>query len=109
VLAGGVVTAGWGWYEWGMRPGKLVARWWPGQKAMVPWEAIGGGKGREIGLLFLVNCSMGVAMYAVLYFLGIYLAGVLGKGAEDAGKALLYFLPGMGGELSVPGNICWAC
>lgn len=76
---------------------------------MIPWEAIGGRKGREMGALLVVNASMGVAMYAVLYFLGIYLAGVLGKGAEDAGKALLYFLPGMGGQLKVVKHTWRAC
>lgn len=109
VLAGVVVTAGWGWYEWGMRPTRGMARRWPRQKAMIPWEAIGGRKGGEMGALLVVNASMGVAMYAVLYFLGIYLAGVLGKGAEDAGKALLYFLPGMGGQLKVPRHTWRAC
>lgn len=109
VLAGGVVTTGWGWYEWGMRPARGMARRWPRQKAMIPWEAIGGRKGREMGALLVVNASMGVAMYAVLYFLGIYLAGVLGKGAEDAGKALLYFLPGMGGQLKVVKHTWRAC
>jgi len=62
---------------------------------MMPWELL---SQRDIGLLFVVNFTVGAAMFAVMYFMDIYFALVLGHDPEKAGVTLLFFLPGLGGE-----------
>lgn len=49
------------------------------------------------------------AMYSVMYFMDIYFVEVMGHDSSGAGLALLYFLPGMGGELqssTIPVGLC---
>ncbi|KAK5662525.1 hypothetical protein OQA88_8437 [Cercophora sp. LCS_1] len=93
LVVGGVVTAGWVWYEWAMVPGRVMSRVWPLQRAMMPWKLM---TTRDIGLVFYIDFCIGVAMFAVMYFMDLYFALVLGNSASDAGVALLYFLPGLG-------------
>ncbi|KAK4223111.1 major facilitator superfamily domain-containing protein [Podospora fimiseda] len=90
---GGVVTGGWLIYEWGMVPGRVMERFWAKQEAMMPWELLAT---RNVGLLFFVNCSVGAAMFAVMYYMDLYFTLVMGHDAGEAGLALLYFLPGLG-------------
>ena len=66
----------------------------PRQKAMVPWELL---VQRDIGLLFLINISIGICMFAVMYFMDLYFALVEKRDSGSAGLALLYFLPGLAG------------
>lgn len=94
LVIGGVLTIAWVVYERCMVPGSLMARVLPRQKAMVPWELL---RQRDIGLLFLINFSVGIAMFAVMYFMDIYFTLVEGRSSSDAGIALLYFLPGLAG------------
>jgi len=68
---------------------KLLPR---NQKPMMPWRLI---THRDIGLLFLINFSMGAAMFAVMYFLEIYFVRVRCLNPSQAGLALLWFLPGL--------------
>ena len=94
LVIGGILTIAWVVYERCMVPGSLMARVLPRQKAMVPWELL---RQRDIGLLFLINFSIGIAMFAVMYFMDIYFTLVEGRSSSDAGIALLYFLPGLAG------------
>jgi MFS family permease len=94
MVVGGILVIAWVVYERCMLPGSLMARVLPRQKAMVPWELL---RQRDIGLLFLINFSIGIAMFAVMYFMDIYFTLVEGRSSSDAGLALLFFLPGFGG------------
>ncbi|KAJ5498594.1 Major facilitator superfamily domain general substrate transporter [Penicillium expansum] len=96
LVIGGILTIAWVVYERCMVPGSLMARVLPRQKAMVPWELL---RQRDIGLLFLINFSVGIAMFAVMYFMDIYFTLVEGRSSSDAGIALLYFLPGLAAGL----------
>ncbi|KAJ5400241.1 hypothetical protein N7465_010730 [Penicillium sp. CMV-2018d] len=96
LVIGGILTIAWVVYERCMVPGSLMARVLPRQKAMVPWELL---RQRDIGLLFLINFSIGIAMFAVMYFMDIYFTLVEGRSSSDAGIALLYFLPGLAAGL----------
>ncbi|KAJ5445949.1 Major facilitator superfamily domain general substrate transporter [Penicillium cf. griseofulvum] len=96
MVIGGILVIGWVVYERCMLPGSLMARVLPRQKAMVPWELL---RQRDIGLLFLINFSIGMAMFAVMYFMDIYFTLVEGRNSSDAGLALLFFLPGFGAGL----------
>lgn len=101
IVIGAILSIVWLVYERFMVPGAFMARVLPRQKAMVPWELI---SQRDIGLLFLINFSMGVSMFAVMYFMDLYFALVEGNSSSKAGTSLLYFLPGLGGR-SNPGAV----
>lgn len=64
IVIGGILSIGWIVYERLMAPGSVMAKVFPRQKAMMPWELL---RQREIGLLFSINFSIGVAMFAVMY------------------------------------------
>ena len=95
LVIGVALVAAWLLYEYLMVPGRVMARVFPRQRAMMPWDLL---TQRDIGLLFVINFSIGMAMYAVLYFLNLYFAIVQGSSSKNAGVSLLYFLPGLGGE-----------
>ncbi len=97
LVVGGVLAVTWVWYEWAMVPGRIMARVFPRQKAMMPWELL---MTRDVGLLLAVNFSVGTAMFAVMYFMDLYFTLVQGHSASNAGLALLYFLPGLGSKFS---------
>lgn len=102
LVIGAVLAIGWVVYEHFMIPGSAIARALPRQKAMIPWELL---QERDIGLLFLVNFSIGIGMFAIMYFMDLYFALVEGRSSGSAGLALLYFLPGLGGKYAHL-NIC---
>jgi len=60
----------------------------------MPWRLL---SQRDIGLLFLINLAVGMAMFAILYFMDLYFALVEGRSPSQAGISLLYFLPGLAG------------
>ncbi|KAK3313184.1 major facilitator superfamily domain-containing protein [Apodospora peruviana] len=93
LVIGAVLTAAWLVYEYSMAPGRYMARVFPIQRAMMPWRLLAQ---RDIALLFVVNFTVGAAMFAVIYFMDIYFAVVRGNDASTAGLVLLYFLPGLG-------------
>ena len=94
LVAGTALTASWLIYECSMAPGGAMARRFPRQRAMMPWQLL---VQRDIGLLFVINFTTGAAMFAVMYFMDLYFALGHGVSASDAGLSLLYFLPGLGG------------
>jgi MFS family permease len=95
IIIGAVFAIGWVVYERLMVPGAFMAQALPRQKAMMPWELF---RQRDICLLFLINFSMGVSMFAVMYFMDLYFDLVEGQSSSTAGTSLLYFLPGLGGK-----------
>jgi len=96
LVIGAVLSVAWVVYEFLMTPGKLMSKVFPTQTAMIPWEVL---SQRDIGLLFIINFAVGMAMFAVMYFMDLYFALVLGNSPSKAGIALLYFLPGLGGTV----------
>ncbi|KAK0624945.1 major facilitator superfamily domain-containing protein [Bombardia bombarda] len=93
LVVGLVLAVAWLLYERSMAPGGFMARRFPLQRAMMPWQLL---TQRDIGLLLVVNFTVGAAMFAILYFMELYFALVEGRDAASAGVALLYFLPGLG-------------
>lgn len=93
LVIGAVLSFAWVFYEYSMAPPHLMSRVFPKQRAMMPWELLAK---RDICLLFFVNFDIGVAMFAVMYFMDLYFALVEGHSSSEAGLALLYFLPGLG-------------
>lgn len=96
LCVGVVLAVAWLVYEWAMVPGRAMAKVFPRQKAMMPWELL---MKRDIGLLLGVSFASGAALFGVMYFTDIYFTLVQGRSASSAGLALLYFLPGLGGKL----------
>ena len=95
LVIGAVLAVAWIVYEFLMAPGKLMSRIFPYQRPMMTWELL---SQRDIGVLFYVNFCMGMGMFAVMYFMDLYFTLVEQKDSSDAGLALLYFLPGLGGK-----------
>lgn len=62
LVLGAVVFAGWLFYEYMMVPERALGQKLWFQKPMVPWHLI---QNRNIGLLFYINFSTGMAMYSV--------------------------------------------
>ncbi|KAK4038324.1 major facilitator superfamily domain-containing protein [Parachaetomium inaequale] len=93
VVVGGALTVAWLVYEWAMVPGRVMARMFPRQKAMMPWQLL---MKKDVGLLVGINFATGAAMFAVMYFMDLYFTLVQGHTASQAGLTLLYFLPGLG-------------
>lgn len=99
LVVGGVLAVAWCVYEWAMVPGRVMARVFPLQTAMMPWELL---MQKNVGLLMVINFATGAAMFAVMYFMDLYFTLVQGHDASTAGVALLYFIPGLGGKCQVP-------
>lgn len=95
LIVGAVLSVAWVFYEYSMSSPHWMSQVFPLQRPMVPWELIAK---RDISLLFFVNFGVGVAMFSVMYFMDLYFALVEGQSASKAGTALLYYLPGLGGE-----------
>lgn len=96
LIIGATLASAWIIYERSMVPGSALARLFPRQRAMVPWDLL---IQKDMGLLFLVNVSIGISMFAVMYFMNLYFALVEKRSSSSAGVSLLYFLPGLAGEL----------
>lgn len=97
LIVGAVLTALWFAFEFSMAPPRLMSRVFQRQRAMMPWVLF---EEKDIGILFIVNFCYGMCMYAVMYFMDYYFQYVQGQSASNAGTALLYFLPGLGGKVS---------
>ncbi|KAK4249349.1 hypothetical protein C7999DRAFT_12809 [Corynascus novoguineensis] len=93
LVVGGVLSVAWALYEWSMVPGRLMARTFPMQKAMMPWQLL---MQKDVGLLVGINFASGAAMFAIMYFMELYFTLVQGHSASQAGLNLLYYLPGLG-------------
>lgn len=87
LIIGCVVSIGWILCERSMSPRFLMSRVFPHQRAMMSWELL---SQRNIGLLFLINFTLGMAMFAVLYFMDLYFALVEGGSSSKAGISLLF-------------------
>lgn len=98
LVIGAVLAVAWVVYEYLMAPPHVMSKVFPSQRPMMPWELL---SQRDIGLLFFVNFGVGMAMFAVMYFMDLYFALVEGNSPSKAGVALLFFLPGLGGESSL--------
>ncbi|KAK2608351.1 hypothetical protein N8I77_006969 [Diaporthe amygdali] len=92
LIIGAGLTATWLAYEYLMSPPHLMSRLLPLQKAMMPWELL---QQKNVRLIFFINFTMGMAMFSVMYFMDLYFALVLGSTPSEAGKNLLYYLPGL--------------
>lgn len=103
LVVGAIVTIAWFAHEYCMAPPRVMSRVFKRQRAMMPWVLF---KEKDISILFLVNFCYGMCMYAIMYFMDYYLQYVQGQSASKAGTALLYFLPGFGGEYSTVCRLC---
>lgn len=92
LVIGALLAAAWLGYEHQMAPHRRLGTRFSSQQAMVPWRFI---TNREVGLLFYINFSTGMAIYSVLYYVDLYFTLVLGYSASKAGVQLLYYVPGI--------------
>jgi MFS family permease len=95
LVIGAVLAVAWVLYEYSMAPPHALSRLFARQRAMIRWELL---VQKDVGLLLYINFCVGAAMFAVMYFMDLYFAVVLGQSASKSGTNLLYFLPGLGGK-----------
>jgi MFS family permease len=95
LILGAALVVAWVIYEYSMAPHHTMSRVFPLQQAMMPWNVL---SQKDIGLLFWINFSEGMASFAVMYFMDIYFTLVLGHSPSEAGENLLFYLPGLGGK-----------
>jgi MFS family permease len=95
MVIGAVATAAWVLFERSMAPGKAMSRVFSKQRPMMPWEIL---SQRDNCLIFLINFTAGMAMFAAMYFMDLYFTQVEGKSNSDAGIGLLYYMPGLLGK-----------
>jgi hypothetical protein len=96
LIVGTVLTISFAFWESLLLPGKALAERLPFQRAMIPMKLLWTRNG---GILTYINFITGMAMYAVFYFAGLYFSIVRGFASAKAGTSLIYYLPGLGGEL----------
>lgn len=94
LIVGIIIAAAWFVYEYLMAPHRVLGRKFSTQRPMIPWNFI---QNRNVGLLFYINFSTGMAIYSVLYYVDIYFTLILGYSASKAGIQLLYYTPGIAG------------
>lgn len=92
LIVGTLIAAAWLGYEYLMAPHRALGRRFSSQRPMIPWNFI---QNRNVGLLFYINFSTGMAIYSVLYYVDIYFTLILGYSASKAGIQLLYYTPGI--------------
>ncbi|KAK6532091.1 hypothetical protein TWF694_003253 [Orbilia ellipsospora] len=81
------------YYEYLMEPGNFMAKKFPNQTAMIPWNIL---KRRDIGVLGYLNFTTGMSLFSAFYFVSVYFTIVEGYPAWKAGVQLLYYTPGLG-------------
>ncbi|PSR97228.1 major facilitator superfamily domain-containing protein [Coniella lustricola] len=92
LVLGILVFLAWLGYEYLMAPNRVLGKKFSSQNPMIPWRFI---TNRNIGLLFYINFSSGMAIYSVLYYVDLYFTLILGYSASKAGVQLLYYTPGI--------------
>ncbi|KAM6511675.1 hypothetical protein FALCPG4_016676 [Fusarium falciforme] len=93
LVFGGLIISAFVLWQYYMTPGRILERKFPQQQAMIPWEVL---RNRDIGLLFYTSFASGMAMYSVLYFCTLYFTMVKQLLPSEAGRQLLFFVPGLG-------------
>ncbi|KAF3764250.1 MFS general substrate transporter, partial [Cryphonectria parasitica EP155] len=93
LILGGLLALTWLGYEYLMAPNRALGKRFSSQSPMIPWRFI---KNRNVGLLFYINFSTGMAIYSVLYYVDLYFTLILGYSSSKAGVQLLYYTPGIG-------------
>ncbi|KAE8156343.1 major facilitator superfamily domain-containing protein [Aspergillus tamarii] len=90
-------------YEYFLEPGRIFARIFPQQVAMLPYSMFAR---KDTIWLAIVQFSTGAAMYSIFYYIGIYFSLVEAYPASKAGVQLLYYIPGMGAGVYIAVFLC---
>ncbi|PYH96397.1 MFS multidrug transporter [Aspergillus ellipticus CBS 707.79] len=90
-------------YEYLLEPGKIFARIFPRQVAMLPYSLF---ERRDTIWLAILNFSTGAASYSIFYFISIYFIVVAGYSTSKAGLELLYYIPGLGAGVYLSVYMC---
>ncbi|KAE8412267.1 major facilitator superfamily domain-containing protein [Aspergillus pseudocaelatus] len=90
-------------YEYFLEPGRIFARIFPKQVAMLPYSMFAR---KDTIWLAIVQFSTGAAMYSIFYYIGIYFSLVEAYPASKAGVQLLYYIPGMGVGVYIAVFLC---
>lgn len=90
-------------WEYLLLPGRALAQKFPHQQPMIALNLVWT---RNAGLLMYINFITGMAMYAAFYFVELYFTIVKEFGSDEAGRNLLYYLPGLAGGVYLAMFLC---
>ncbi|KAF7586337.1 hypothetical protein BBP40_009047 [Aspergillus hancockii] len=90
-------------YEYLLEPGRIFARIFPKQVAMLPYSMFAR---RDTIWLAIVQFSTGASMYSIFYYIGIYFSLVEAYPASKAGVQLLFYIPGLGAGVYIAVFMC---
>ncbi|KKA30116.1 hypothetical protein TD95_003068 [Thielaviopsis punctulata] len=93
LVSGTLLLAAFCVWERSMDARRFLGRRFPQQKPMIPWAVL---SDRNIVVLFFSGFVYSMTTYAIIYYCPIYLSVVKGQSASEAGRAILFFLPGLG-------------
>jgi hypothetical protein len=93
LVIGGLLSIMFFLYEYLLGPGRLMARLFPSQTAMIPSTLF---RKKDTTLLMIINFATGVSLVSAFYFISYYWQLAEGYSASDAGVQLLYYTPGLG-------------
>ncbi|KAG9239508.1 major facilitator superfamily domain-containing protein [Amylocarpus encephaloides] len=90
-------------WEYFLTPGKFLACRFPTQRAMIALNLVFSRNG---AIMMYLNFILGMCMYAVFYFVGVYFVIVQGFSSGKSGTSLIYYLPGLGGGAFLANYFC---
>jgi hypothetical protein len=90
---GGVLVIIFFAHEYLLGPGRLMARIFTRQAAMIPSTLF---RKKDTTLLMIINFSAGVSLVSAFYFVSYYWQLAEGYPSSKAGTQLLYYTPGLG-------------
>lgn len=93
LVVGGILVIVFSTHEYLLGPGRLMARIFTRQVAMIPSTLF---RKKDTTLLMIINFSAGVSLVSAFYFVSYYWQLAEGYPSSKAGTQLLYYTPGLG-------------
>ncbi|KAJ4354482.1 uncharacterized protein N0V89_006219 [Didymosphaeria variabile] len=93
LIVGGILVIIFFTHEYLLGPGRLMARIFTRQVAMIPSTLF---RKKDVTLLMIINFSAGVSLVSAFYFVSYYWQLAEGYSSSKAGTQLLYYTPGLG-------------
>lgn len=93
LVIGSILSVAFFLHEYLLGPGRLMARIFPTQTAMIPSTLF---RKKDTSLLMVINFATGVSLVSAFYFISYYWQLAEGYSASDAGVQLLFYTPGLG-------------
>lgn len=84
LILGFLIALAWLGYEYLMAPHRVLGKRFSAQNPMIPWHFI---KNRNVGLLFYINFSTGMAIYSVSHFFAFHCSRLHDQSAKTPSRS----------------------